>query len=196
MLSHLRTFVRDCQDKWKVMDEGKPRSKGELFGGFPRMTFCSLDDTQKEPRIVLGFTAASWSSNSKPLEDWATASRNKSLGPYKDCGFPKRRERAVDTLLQCESKEGRWSQTRMIEAIRDFRDTEQLKPFGQGPRGLAIEFPSLDARKRCLVYLSSTEYSIAAERDGLANAASKSPYADYAETWAEFEFGLLNIKHN
>lgn len=84
----------------------------------------------------------------------------------------------------------------MIEAIRDFRDTEQLKPFGQGRRGLAIEFPSLGARKRCLVCLSSTEYSIAAERDGLANAASKSPYVDYAETCAEFEVGLLNINHN
>lgn len=60
----------------------------------------------------------------------------------------------------------------MIDIVQDFREKQELKPFGQEPRGLAIESPSLHARKQGIVCLSSTEYSIAAERGGLAYAIS------------------------
>ncbi|KAI4184062.1 MAG: hypothetical protein LQ346_006180 [Caloplaca aetnensis] len=131
MLSHLKTFISDHSSEWSVSDGESPRGATELYGGFPRMTFCTLDETQKEPSIVLGFTAASWSPNSKPLRDWATESRKESLKRYKGCQILGRRKRAVDTLRQSERQHGGWSQTHMIEAVRDFRDTEQLKPFGQ-----------------------------------------------------------------
>lgn len=196
MLSHLKTFISDHSSEWSVSDGESPRGATELYGGFPRMTFCTLDETQKEPSIVLGFTAASWSPNSKPLRDWATESRKESLKRYKGCQILGRRKRAVDTLRQSERQHGGWSQTHMIEAVRDFRDTEQLKPFGQGPRGFAIEFPGLCARKRCMVCLACSEYRVAAEGAGLASAIVMSAYATNAESCAELEACLLTMRHN
>ncbi|KAL8653805.1 MAG: hypothetical protein Q9210_001887, partial [Variospora velana] len=196
MLNHLRTFARACPDDWKVIDEANPRSKGELFGGFPRMTFCTLDKTQKQPKIVLGFTAASWSVHSKPLRKWGKQCRDESLAPYREGSFLDRRERAVEALTGREIEDGGWNQGQMTATVDGFRTREGLKPFGQGPRGLAIEFPSLDARKRCMVCLSSTEYIVTAEGAGLASAIAKSAYTNNAESCAEVEVGLLIIKHN
>lgn len=66
----------------------------------------------------------------------------------------------------------------MTAAVQDVRKRQQFKWQGQGPQGFAIVFPSFHARRRCMVCLSSSEYSIAAEREGLASAFKKTmlPY--------------------
>ncbi|KAL9014043.1 MAG: hypothetical protein Q9173_001293 [Seirophora scorigena] len=196
MLSHLRIFIRDTSSEWDVGDGKSPGSRAKLYGGFPRMTFCTLDTTQKQPKIVLGFTAASWSVHSTPLRKWAKECRDESLAPYREGSFLDRRERAVKALKERERADGKWNQEVMTATVECFRLKENLKPFGHGPPGFAIEFPSLDARKRCMVCLSSTEYIIAAEGAGLASTIVKSIYAKNAESCAEFEVGLLIIKHD
>ncbi|KAL8840303.1 MAG: hypothetical protein Q9170_001387 [Blastenia crenularia] len=174
-----------------------------LYGGFPRMTFCTLDETRKEPTIVLGFTAASWSNSSGPLQAWAKKARGDSLVPYRNRTFLVHRANAVTQLRAVETKVkatlglDAWDPTRIQTKIERLRDLGNLKPFGQGPRGLAIEFPNLNPRMRCLVCLASTEYDVAAEEKPLGSASmQQSAYENYAESCAEVETALLIIKHS
>lgn len=167
--------------------------KGPPFGGFPRMTFFTLD-SKDEPTIVLGFTASSWSSRSKPLRNWAIKARDASLDPYKDHPFLERRRRALAALPKVSGAPNQWSPADIERAIKTQRQAEGLKPFGQGRRGSAIEFPSLTARMRCNVCLSSTEYSIAAEGEGGVSKAMniKAKFTDrHAASCAEVETSLI-----
>ncbi|KAL8711400.1 MAG: hypothetical protein Q9225_007129 [Loekoesia sp. 1 TL-2023] len=160
-LSNIRRVV-DAREEEKEKEKEKQKYD-KVRGGAPRMTFCMLNESEKEkePIIVLGFTAPAW--RNADLRDWAVEQRGQEIARYRDGTCISRRKEAIQKLGDIKNE---WSKQRLTSTVDTFRQHHKLRPYGEGPRGFSIQFPGLVSRRRCAVCLASTEFSITAE-DGL-----------------------------
>ena len=155
-----------------------------LFG-MPRMLHFCLQENEDNKTLIIGATREHWLDTSKAenrtrstLDDWALAKRGSRWTSQEEKSYLKGRETLWEKIFG-EPKLRRPKEInrreRVIEAhrraIQDQRNSDNY-PDPRVGRAIALKFPTLEIRDRCIICLGETEFEECGER-GLRNTIER-----------------------